>query len=81
MIELKDSSFRMYDICTKKKWMYTKQADRASWELGEILWASSGQFMEEPFEQRFFLFRDWLLWGDQFYLIWNVIHLSVYMFL
>ena len=37
--ELKDSSFRMYDICTKKKWMYT-QADRA-WELGEILWALS----------------------------------------
>jgi len=57
------------------------QADRASWELGEILWASSGQFMEERFGQRFFLFRDWLLWGDQFYLIWNFIHLSVYMFL
>ncbi len=33
--ELKDSSFRMYDICTKKKWMYTQI------ESGEILWALS----------------------------------------
>ena len=69
--ELKDSSFRMYDICTKKKWMYTKQADRASWELGEILWASSGQFMEERFEQRFFYL------GTDYYEVSNFISFEI----
>jgi hypothetical protein len=68
-------------FATKKKWMYTQQADRASWELGEILWASSGQFMEESFEQRFFYL------GTDFYEVTNFISFEmsftcpVYMFL